>query len=212
MVVESVGEEDACAEMKRPAPEFCEQLAFHPDVLDIFRVLRRRNGWDFLVEGDFDCFAFVRIDPHFFGCAEQVAGRAVPALAFSAVHGQLDGVAIGPMECLVPVEQGLHPVFAGRDFGDALQGVSEDGPVDDCFVAGFQAVDVDAEDELRSRAVVDLEPRFSASVGGNHEEHAAVECFLAQVFPEGDCELKMAVCLLICFLTMKQENGNDNCC
>ncbi len=111
----------------------------------------------------------------FRGVLIEVAGSGVPALAFAPVHGQLDDVAVGAAEGLVAVEQRLDVVLAGGELGQAADGIAECGGVDDRFAPGGEAVDVDAEDELRSGAIGDLEPRLGLAVGREQEEHPAVE-------------------------------------
>ena len=90
-------------------------------------------------------------------------GATIPLLALAAIHRQLDDVTVGAMKRLVLVQQRLHAVRAGRHVREALDAGSRarrrrsrrSSP-------GCQPVDVDAEDLLRLRAVVDLEPRLFA--------------------------------------------------
>ncbi len=54
MLVESLGYQHVGAEVHGPAPELGEQRALNLEVPDVLRVLRRRDGRDFLVEHDGD--------------------------------------------------------------------------------------------------------------------------------------------------------------
>ncbi len=109
------------------------------------------------------------------GRAVQVAGREVPLLALAAVHRQLHDVAVGATERLVAVEQRLRRVGARGHVAQAAQRVAERGGVDDGGRAGRQAVDVDAEHQLRVGAIGDLEARLGLRVGREHHEQPSVE-------------------------------------
>ncbi len=109
-------------------------------------------------------------------------------LPFATVHGQLHGVPVGAVERLVPVQEGLDPIATGRDLAQALDRVSQSLLVDHGLVIGRQGVDVDAEDLLGLRAVVDLEPRLTFVVGGEHHEQSAIDRRLGQVPAEADVD------------------------
>jgi hypothetical protein len=82
-------------------------------------------------------------------------------------------VAIGASEGLVPVEECLHGVGPRAERAQRLQRVAENRPVDDRGRSRGQAVDVEAEDLLRLRAVGDLEARLRGLVGGEEQQHTA---------------------------------------
>ena len=95
---------------------------------------------------------------------------------------------VGAVEGLVPVQQGLDPVLAGRDQPQALERVAQGLLVDDGLLPGREALDVDAEDLLGPGILVDLEPRLVLGVGGEHHQQPAVERLVALLAPEADRE------------------------
>ena len=86
-------------------------------------------------------------------------------MALSAVHRQLDSVAVGTFEGLVTVEDRLDMVGAGRDISQAFDRVSKDRRVDDGPLPRGKALDIDTKDldgpDARSR----LEAGLVAFVG-----------------------------------------------
>ncbi len=93
---------------------------------------------------------------------------------------------VGAVERLILVQHGLDPVLAGRDLSQALDGVAQRLLIDHGVLIGRQAVDVDPEDLLGLRPVVDLEPRLSLVVGGEQYEQPAIDRLLAQVAAVAD--------------------------
>ncbi len=89
------------------------------------------------------------VDADLFGRAVEIAGRAAPLLAFTAVHRQLHCVAVGALESFVAMKERLNPVFAGFDLGEIADWIAKGGLVHRLCFAGFPRVDVDAEDLLR---------------------------------------------------------------
>ena len=81
-------------------------------------------------------------------------------LAFTAIHRQLYGVSVGAVERLIAVQKCLHPILTRRDEVQAAQRIAQDCSVKDRVGFRFEAVDVDAEDELTVWPVVDLESRL----------------------------------------------------
>ena len=59
------------------------------------------------------------------------------------------------------------------------------------LVAGFQAVDVDAEDLLCSSVFADLEARLFFVVGGDQEEQASIERIFTRARGVRDLEAKV---------------------
>ena len=72
-------------------------------------------------------------------------------LAFALIHVELDGVAVGAMKGFVAIEDDLHVVFAGFYVVEKADGVTEGGVVDGGGLAGFEIVNVEAEDHLSAR-------------------------------------------------------------
>ena len=79
------------------------------------------------------------------------------------------------MEGLVPVQEGLDAVSPGGNVRQAGHRVSLGGRPDDRILAGLQPLDVDPEDLLGLRAVVDLEPGLIAGVLREHHQEPAVD-------------------------------------
>ena len=191
VLVEALGQEQAGAEVHGAPPERGQPLALDPLVADVFRVLGRGDGRDLLVEDDADGPAAAGIEGDLPRRAVEIARRGVPALALAAVHGQLDRVAVRPVEGLVPVEKGLDVVLAGGHLGQAAQRIAEGGRVDDRFGPRLEAVDIDAEDKLRRRAVVDLEPGLGGVARRKEQQHPAVDRGGRPLRGEGDGELDL---------------------
>src|SRR5580704_11261350 len=97
------------------APEFRERRALDFDVLDPFGVFRGVDRRDHFGEMDLDCLSGGGIDVDAFGSAIEIAGLAVPVLAFAFVHGQLHDVAVGSLEGGVLVEDALDPIVSGGE-------------------------------------------------------------------------------------------------
>jgi hypothetical protein len=91
-------------------------------------------------------------------------------LAFAAIHGKFDGVAVGAMEGLVLMEQGLDMILAGLDLIQTAHGITKGIGSDGARGAGFPILDVDAKDELRVEPVGDLEARFDGGIRGEQQQ------------------------------------------
>jgi hypothetical protein len=191
MLVEALGQEQVGPEMHGTAPELRQELALDPLMADVLCVLGGRDGRDLPVEDDADGPGTAGVDAHLARPAQEVARGPAPLLALAAVHGQLDDMAVRPVERLVLVEKTLDGVFAGGQGGQASQGIAESRGVDESLFAGGQAVDVDAEDELRGRAGADLEAWLGRVVGRDEQEQAAVEGCWGQLLGEREREPEM---------------------
>jgi hypothetical protein len=176
VLVESGGKEDDRAEEHRAAPEGREAPALDLDMLDVLRVFFFRERRDHLVEEDVDHFRLRGVDPHALGGAEEIAGGDIPHLAFAAVHGKLDGMAVRAVEGFILMEKRLDEVIAGRDLGDRIDREAEDFGVENRFFSGFQALDVNPEDR-RSVIVAgaDLESGLARVAIRDDQEHSSVE-------------------------------------
>jgi len=93
------------------------------------------------------------IDHDFLRRAVEVAGGPVPVLALAPVHGQLDHMAVGPMEGLVDVEEALYPVLACRDVGEGPDRVAEDRDIERRVFTRGEPIHVHSENLLASRPV-----------------------------------------------------------
>jgi len=109
-------------------------------------------------------------------------------LSFAHVGMQLDGFAVAAMEGFVLVEHDLDGVFAGGNVFEAADGIAVCGGVNDSWGGGLPAVDIEAEDHLGARRVVDLIAGLVAGVGGEQEKEPSVEGLRAEFFGEGDGE------------------------
>ncbi len=128
------------------------------------------------------------------GFAEQIARRAGPLLPFAAIHWKLDHLPAAEREGLVEVQQPLYPVLPRRKCTEGCERVSERRPVDHRRLSRRERVDVDAEDLRRVVEVVHQVARLRhcrveadadrvagevlgapGLVGGDHQEHTAVE-------------------------------------
>ena len=85
-------------------------------------------------------------------------------LAFAAVHGQLDGVAVGAVKGLVAMQHSLHVILARRHVAQAADGIAGGGIVHDHGLAGLHGIDVDAEDHLGADGVVYLHARLGGRI------------------------------------------------
>ena len=73
-------------EEHRPAPEFGQQLALNPDVLDVLGVGWRLDGRNDLVELDSDDRIAARREVDLSRCAVEIPRSAAPLLTLAAVH------------------------------------------------------------------------------------------------------------------------------
>jgi len=115
-------------------------------------------------------------------------------LALAAVHGELDGVAIGASEGFVAVEEGLDEVVAGRDGGEGFEWEAEGGVVDGYGRTWAEGVGIDAEDLLGVNTFADLEAGFCIFGGREEQEDAAIEGFVAEAVGDGDLEAEGLRC------------------
>ena len=83
-------------------------------------------------------------------------------LAFTLVHVEFYGVAVGAMEGFVAIEDDLDEIVAWRDVMEVADRVAEGGVIDSGGLTGLELVHVDAEDYLRFRGQADLH----AGLGG----------------------------------------------
>ena len=99
----------------------------------------------------------------------------MPLLALAPVHGQLDRVARGKPAGLVAVEDRLHRVVAGREVGQARDGVAEDAGIDDGVFTRPETFDVEPEDLRGLEARADAEARLLLVDGRDDQQEPAVQ-------------------------------------
>ena len=159
--------------MHWPAPEFRQQLALNLDVLDVLGVLRRLNGGNRLVEHQVLDRPVLRIEVDLFRRAEEI--RPAP---YSIAAPRLDPSAVlrcGRFsdETFRTCATALHPILAGRNVCEALDRITQHGPIDDSRLARLQPVDVDAKTSCVTRIPRDFET-------------AAPGCCPSRASPAGD--------------------------
>ena len=191
MTLKTLGQEDVSAQMHGPSPEFSEELALDSLVLDVPGRLGLGNCRNHLVETDDDgCGGTrARLDRHFLRRAVEIARGLVPLLAFAAVHGKLERVAVATVHGLVQMNHCLNAILAGRKETHVFKRISDRGRIDDDLRIGLKIIDVEAEDLLRLGSVVDLEARFVLGIRGKHHEQTAIEGSFADVALEADTNL-----------------------
>ncbi len=178
VLVEAVWQEDVGAEVHGAAPEFGEAVALDAYVFDVLCVLWRGDGGDGFGEGELEAGA--GLDGELDGFGEEVAGGAVPLAAFATVGREFEGMAIGAAEGLIEIEENLDVVVAGRELGEAADGVAVGFGGEDVGGARGELVDVGAEDDLGLGRIGNLEAWFGGGVSGEEQEQAAVEGLASQ--------------------------------
>ena len=155
MFIESVGEQDPCAQIHIASPEGAELFAAESLELeplcgglllrDHLRVFGRAfDGRNDLVEGDFDRFA-LWIEVDLCRLAEGIAGLLIPVLAFALVRWQPYGFTGRQMELFVDIEDGLDVVVAGIEIGERAARIAEGLCIDDERRARREVFGVHAE-------------------------------------------------------------------
>ena len=94
------------------------------------------------------------------------------------VSGQFDHMTVRPLKGFVAIEQRLHRVLAGLQVSTIANGISKHARVrriHSAWFPRFPIVHVQAEDNLRFRAVIDLETRLIGRVGGEQQQQAPVK-------------------------------------
>src|SRR5690348_15929482 len=96
-------------------------------------------------------------------------------LSLSAIHRQLHSMPVGPFECLVLMQQRLNPVSPGGNLSQAFPRIAKDGAVNKSLLPRLQVLNVNPENLLGLRAVIDLRPRLLRTVSRDHKQNAAIE-------------------------------------
>ena len=177
MRVESFRHEHGGRDEHRPAPELREQSALDSDVANVFRVLRRLDRRDGLVEHEFQmpaCWNAARGERDLAWFAVRIAGLEIPVLTFALIRRQRQRVPVGAVEGFVAIEQHLHRVRAGFQVGDFLDRVTLRVGGNRDAVAALEVIDVHAEHDLRFRRQIDLVARLVAVVIGEQQHQTAL--------------------------------------
>ena len=111
--------------------------------------------------------------------AIEIGGLAIPVLTFALIHAELQGAAVGAVEGLIDVEDGLNGVLTGWDTVERLPRITERGSVDG---DGARGVDVHSKHLLAGETFVDLLARFPLRSGRNDEDDVAVHRLLPADF------------------------------
>ncbi len=163
-------EKNGGAEIDGTAPELRQDGALNFESLHILCVGEGRDWRDDFVADDGDTIAFGCIERELLRRAVKISGRAVPVLAFPLIVVHPDHVAVGAVKFGIDVDEGLHPIFAGRDFGEADDGRAEVGRVDDRVLRGAELFDIASEEGDADAA--DFESRLSLVLARKHDVDA----------------------------------------
>lgn len=172
VLVKTIGQEDDGANVHRPPPEIAEELTLQLNVLDVLRVLRRLDGRYRFVQANANGGGRSGVEVNLGGLAVEVAGFAIPVLPFPLIHREFQGAAVGAVERLVDIEDGLHVIIAGGDLRECIARISERGAVDDRRTS---CTHVDSEDLLRIEPFIDRDARFRRLGSADDEDHVPIE-------------------------------------
>jgi hypothetical protein len=165
-------------------------------------------GWfdrlDNFVQRDLEGRCPRRIEGHLLRGAVEVSRGTIPRLPLAAIHRQLDGVPVLAMKGFVSMQQSLHSIRAGRNVAQAAFRVAQDAGVDHARGVGRHGVDIDAEQLLRLRAILDLKARLPFLAGGNHQQQAPIERLLARRRGEPNREARRR---RVCCVRGKRDDG-----
>ena len=185
--VEALRHQDDGGEIHRRAPKPGQQLALDTDVPNVLGVRLRRNGRDGFGKPDGKFGVIVDVDFNRLGV--KIARCEVPVLAFAAVRRQLHRSAIRAVEGLVNVEHGLHVVIARGHLVERADGVTGGLAGDGDRLIGREPIDRGAEDNLRTRAVINLHPRLLGGIGREQQQYPAVEWLGGDAGRKADSDL-----------------------
>jgi hypothetical protein len=156
-------------------------------VANVLGVRFRGDGRDGFAEPDSKFGMIVDVDLNRLGV--KIARGEIPVLTFTAVRRQLHRSAICPVEGLVNVEHGLHVVIARGHLVERADGVTGGLAGDGDRLIGGQCFDRAAEDDLRTRAVINLHPRLLGGVGREQQQYPAVKRPGRNAGGKADCDL-----------------------
>ena|SRR5882762_1654210 len=123
----------------------------------------------------------------------QIARRQVPVLSFTAIHGELYRVAVGPMEGLVAMQNHLNDVLSRWNISQVADRVTKSGIVDDHRLSGPHPFNIHPKDHLGTLGIIDLHARLFGRVGGQQQEQATVDRPVTPSFREGNREARSGV-------------------
>jgi hypothetical protein len=142
-------------------------------VANVLGVRYRGDGRDGFRE--LDCQFGVLVDVNLNRLGIKIARSEIPTLPFATVRRQLHRAAICPVEGLVHVEHSLHVVIARRHLIERADGITVGLAGDGDRLIRRQRIHRGAEDDLRTRAVIDLHPRLLGRVSREQQQYPAVE-------------------------------------
>ena len=187
VLVETLRHQDDRGEIHRRAPELCQQPALDTDVANVLGIRYRGDGRDDF--GEPDGKVCVIVDVHFNRPGVKIARGEVPVLAFAAVRRQLHGSAIRAVESLVNVEHGLHVIIARGHLVEGADGVTGGLVGDGDGLIGGQSIDGGAEDDLRTRTVINLHARLFGGIGREQQQYPAIKRPRRDAGGKTDCNL-----------------------
>src|SRR6266568_8038556 len=144
---------------------------------NVLRILRLRDRRNHLIHHDLHRSRGIAY--HYFPrLAVEVSRSYIPVLSFAAIHRQLDGFSIRPMERLIPVQNGLHKILARRKVAQTAYRISIRMFVHYNFLPWPDSLDVHAKHDLRLRSVIDLHARFIARISRQEDEKTSIHGFI----------------------------------
>jgi hypothetical protein len=100
-------------------------------------------------------------------------------LSFAAIHRELQDVAVGAAERLVPMQHGLYEVVARGHVVQVADREAGCAGVERDRLARLHRLHVHAEHHLRARRVVDLHARLGGRIRRQQQQQPAVDRRLA---------------------------------
>ena len=115
MFVKTFGQQDVCPQVNVASPKLGQTFTFELDVFDVFGISGLGDGWNFLIEGQYNGFAGFGVVLDFEGFGIEITWCLVPLAPFTPIPTEFDHFSISPMVGLVFVEQYLDVIFASRN-------------------------------------------------------------------------------------------------
>ena len=188
VIVEALGEEDPGGQVHVRPPEVGEEVGADAHVLDPLRLLggEVRHRGDLLGEGQGEGVAPSLAYGELGHRAVEVPRLPGPLLSLSLVGGELHHVAVGAVERLVPVQDGLGTVRSRGKVAEALHRESEHGVGERGHLPRRPPLHVHPEGGLGPHAVGDVETGLALVPLGKHQDQSPVQGLGAPGLGEGD--------------------------